>query len=77
MSRKRRGRGEGSIYQRDDGLWVAVIDLGRDAANKRRRKFVYGETKAEVQAKLLHMQQQDAAGTLEPSAMSLRNTLEF
>jgi hypothetical protein len=77
MPRKRRGRGEGSIYQRYDGLWVALIDMGRDATNKRRRRFVYGETKAEVQAKLLEMQQRDAAGTLEPSTMSLRNCLEF
>ncbi len=28
MSRKRRGRGEGSISQRSDGLWEAKISLG-------------------------------------------------
>ncbi len=55
----KRGNGEGSIYQRKDGRWVAEITL-----EGRRRKFVYGKTRKEVQEKLkvaLHEQQQ---GTL-------------
>lgn len=52
MSRKRRGRGEGSIYQRSDGTWTASISLGYDAQGKRIRPSVYGKTKKEVQAKL-------------------------
>lgn len=32
---KRRGHGEGSIYQRKDGLWVAELYLGRHAAGKK------------------------------------------
>jgi integrase len=52
MTRSRRGRGEGSIYQRDDGFWVAMVSAGYDANGKRRRKVVYGGTKRDVQEKL-------------------------
>lgn len=52
MARKRRGRREGGIYQRADGLWVASVSLGYSPTGKRRRKVVYGKTKAEVQEKL-------------------------
>ncbi len=47
MSR-RRGRGEGSIFQRKDGTWCGVLTTGYDANGKRRRRYVYGATKAEV-----------------------------
>ena len=52
----RRGHGEGSIYQRKDGRWVASITL-----ENRKRKTLYGKTRREVQEKLkaaLHEQQQ-------------------
>jgi integrase len=56
----RRGKGEGSIYQRkEDGKWVGSITL-----ENRKRKVFYGKTRKEVQEKLkaaLHAQQQ---GTL-------------
>jgi integrase len=45
---KRRGHGEGSIYQRKDGRWVAVITI--DETGK--RKYYYGDTRQEVQEKL-------------------------
>jgi hypothetical protein len=42
-----------SIYRRaSDGKWVGTLDLGRDAAGKRRRHVVYGQLKREVVAKL-------------------------
>jgi integrase len=44
---KRRGHNEGSVYQRADGRWVAAVSLGM-VNGKRRRKVVYGETRAEV-----------------------------
>lgn len=51
---KRRGRGEGSIYQRQqDGRWVGTIDLGY-AAGRRVRRSYYGVTRKEVQEKLAH-----------------------
>jgi hypothetical protein len=44
---KRRGNGEGSIYQRRDGRWTASITIG---GNK--RKYIYGKTRKEVQEKM-------------------------
>jgi integrase len=55
--RKRRGRGEGAIFQRGDGIWTASLRLGYDGT-KARRRTVYGKTKSEVQEKLLNLQQQ-------------------
>src|SRR6266496_747310 len=40
---KRRGRGEGTVYQRKDGRWVAEITL-----EDGRRKPLYGKTQAEA-----------------------------
>jgi hypothetical protein len=51
VSRQRRGHGEGSIYRRPDGRWTETIDLGWQGG-KRRRKFLYGKTRAEVVQKL-------------------------
>ena len=45
---KRRGKGEGSIFQRNDGRWVAEITT---EAYKGRKTF-YGKTRKEVQEKL-------------------------
>jgi integrase len=58
---KQRGHGEGSIYQRKDGRWVASITL-----ENRKRKYFYGETRKEVQEKLkvaFHEQQQGTLAT--------------
>lgn len=58
MARKRRGRDEGSIYQRDsDKLWCANVSLGIDAEGKRIRKTVYGKSKGEVKDKLKELHQ--------------------
>ncbi|MBI4492184.1 MAG: site-specific integrase [Chloroflexi bacterium] len=48
---KRRGHGEGSIHQREDGRWVAVVDQGYKDG-KRQRKYLYAETRKEVAEKL-------------------------
>ena len=57
----RRGHGEGSVYRRKDGRWVASITL-----EHRKRKYFYGDTRKEVQEKLkvaLHEQQQGTLAT--------------
>jgi integrase len=57
----RRGHGEGSVYQRKDGRWVASVTI-----ENRKRKYFYGDTRKEVQEKLkvaLHEQQQGALAT--------------
>jgi integrase len=48
---KRRGSGEGSIYQRGDGRWVATLELGWHDG-RRVRHSVYGKTRTEVRERL-------------------------
>jgi len=52
MARKRRGNGEGSVYQRPDGRWCATYSSGYDAQGRRKRSTVFGTTKADAQDKL-------------------------
>jgi integrase len=63
-NRKRRGRGEGAIFQRPDGSWSAIISLGFGADGKRMRRQVYAATKKEVQEKLRKLQTDHALGGL-------------
>ncbi len=59
---KRRGHGEGAIYQREsDGKWCANVDLGW-VNGKRKRKVVYGKTKKEVADKLKALHRDQASG---------------
>jgi integrase len=60
---KRRSRGDGAVFQRADGRWEGRLDLGWQDG-KRRRKFVYGRTKAEVLTKLREAQRLATEGTL-------------
>lgn len=62
--RKRRGRNEGSIFQRKDGTWCAVLTVGYDGNGKRRRRVEYGATKNEVQGKLIRLLHESATGLL-------------
>ncbi len=48
----RRGHGEGTIFQRADGRWVARLSFGRDRSGKRLQKTVYGVTQREALEKL-------------------------
>ena len=57
----RRGHGEGSIYQRKDGRWVASITL---EGLGRKRKMFYGKTRKEVQEKLRVALNEQKQGTL-------------
>lgn len=50
--RKRRLRGEGSVYQRKDKIWVGNYGVGFDEKGRRKRLFVYARTQREVVEKL-------------------------
>lgn len=47
MSTRRRGNNEGTIVQRADGRWAAAVTV-----EGRKRKWIYGKTRREVQQKL-------------------------
>ena len=55
QTRTRRNNNEGSIYQRQDGLWVGMISLAYDENGKQKRKAIYGKTKIEVSKKLAEL----------------------
>ncbi len=63
----RRGRGEGSVFRRRDGLWCGSITVGYTEHGRRRRRAVYGKTKGEVLAKLTRLQHAAFTGTLGDS----------
>ena len=63
---KRRGHGEGTLYQRADGHWRAMLDLGwRDG--RRIRRSVSGPTRREVVDKLKAARRSVDAGVEPPS----------
>ena len=72
----RRGQGEGSIYQRkSDNKWVGTVDLGW-VDGKRKRKVVYGATRAAVRERMAEVQRQLHDGTLPSSRQRLGPFLE-
>lgn len=64
MARKRRGRGEGAVFERDDGQWVGSVSLGYNESGKRKRRTVYGATKKEVLDKLDRLRGDARVGNL-------------
>jgi len=62
----RRGNGDGTIFKRKDGRWVAQLDLGW-ANGRRRRKCFYGPTRQAVQAKLTAAAHDWQRGKLPPT----------
>ena len=59
----RRGKGEGSIYKRDDGVWIGAIGLGWNGG-KRMRKVVSAPTRGEVVKRLRELQPTLAQGIM-------------
>jgi integrase len=71
--KRKRNAGEGSIFQREsDGRWCGVLNLGWDKG-RRKRKYFYGTTAAEVQEQLLKARSDHARGL--PVAVD-RQTIE-
>lgn len=68
----RRDRGDGALYQRKDGLWVAAVELPIGADGKRRRKTLSSKDYATAVKKLraLHRQVEDSGGDI-PTASTL------
>jgi len=72
MPDRRRGRGDGSVFQRADGYWCGQINLGwitrPDGTRRRRRKTVTATTRKDVLAKLRKAQREVDAGVLSDDA---------
>lgn len=76
MAKRRRGHGDGSIYQRKDGLWAAVLDLGW-SNGRRQRKTAYAKTRKGATAKLQAMQRDNQAGVLATKAPTVEAWLHY
>ncbi len=76
--RARRGRGEGSIYFHETKkLWVTQVTVGHDENGKRKRRTLYGKTKADVRKKLLEVQRLAHEGSLpEPTQLRVGKYLD-
>ena len=64
MTRKTRSDGEGSIYPREDGRWVASISMGKDHTGKRMRKTRIASSKKQASIKLRELQEMARNNTL-------------
>lgn len=77
MGRKRRGRGEGSISERPDGLWVADLSIGIGPDGKRQRFRKYAKTKRAAEAALNSLKADHQAGNLkQPSSVTLEGLVD-
>jgi len=75
MGNGRRGRGEGSIYQRKDGRWVGQYDLPTDLGKK--TKYIYGKTRKEVASKLTKaMADRDAGMVFDAGSLKVGDYLD-
>jgi integrase len=61
MASKKRGQNEGSVFQREDGRWCGILNLGSEGG-RRNRKYFYGATAAEVQEQLLRARSDHSQG---------------
>ena len=76
MGTTRRGKGEGSIYCRKDGVWAGSADLGLQGG-RRTRKTVYGKTQREVRDKLRDLQRTVESGSMPaPANLTVERFLE-
>ena len=69
----RRGQGEGSIYQRRDGLWVATVNLGW-RGGRRVRRSLYARTRKQAHDRLtsaLHELQQGVEPTRQRETVAV------
>lgn len=63
----RRTRGEGSVFQRSDGMWVGRVDLGL-VGGKRVRRQVTAHTRRELTPKLERLKREVATGVVGSDA---------
>jgi integrase len=74
----KRGNGEGTIYQRKDGRWVAKYTTGfHPATGKQVQKSIYGKTRSEVSRKLREVVKSiDDGSYVQPNQWTLSQWLE-
>lgn len=72
-----RGKGEGSVYLRSDGLWCAAVELP-PKDGKRRKKIVTSKSKAEVLKKMAAVKKElERSGDLPTASQTLESWLTY
>ena len=75
---KRRQNGEGTIYQRPNGLWVCEVTLGYDANKKRIKKTVSSMDLEKLKKKINDIKYlNDRNLVAEPSKYTVSEWLDF
>lgn len=75
---RRRMNGEGTIYQRPNGLWVCEITLGYDANKKRIKKTVSSMDRDKLQKKINDLKYMNDRHLLtNPSEYTVSDWIEF
>lgn len=73
----RRTHGDGSLYQRADGMWVASLDLGYDENGKRRRWVGKSRDRGIAMQKLRDARREvDTTGTVGGKSMTMNQWLD-
>lgn len=75
MPKKRRAKGEGALYRRADGYWVAALTTRRATGGKQHRRTFYGRTKSEVLAKVAAHKEKHGGTVVGVSTYDLRALL--
>ncbi|MDI1290332.1 MAG: tyrosine-type recombinase/integrase [bacterium] len=74
---KRRQHGDGSLFQRADGTWVATLELPPDGNGKRRRWVGKAQTQAKALEKLRGARKdRDNTGTVGPRRLTVGQWLD-
>jgi integrase len=72
---RRRANRTGSIYKRADGRWSGELTV-READGVERRQYVYGKTRAEVEAKLSELRAKADSGVpITPGSLTVERYL--
>jgi integrase len=72
-----RGKGEGSVYKRADGYWVAAVEAGRDAQGKRRKLRAVRARKADALDALDELRRQANLGVVPNRARTVGTYLDW
>jgi integrase len=75
MEREMRGKGEGSVYKRADGYWVAAVEAGRSDHGKRRKLRAVRARKADALEALDELRRKARLGVVP--TLTVASFLEF
>lgn len=74
--KRKRGRGEGSIFRRKDGRWAGFVTVGYTPDGRQVKRWVYGRTRQEVAEKLARLLPKAWTGTVpDPTGLKLGDWL--